>query len=98
MAAAPALHVNTGRTRIAVEGIGFGAREPVIVRLVGQGVVSARVTASAAGAFRVVLRRPPGPACGALALQASGARGSAAFLRFRPHECNPPGLGEEGNR
>ena len=54
-------------------------------------VAPAAATASVAGAFRVILAKPPALACGRLVIRAVGSRGSLVTIRFGPPECNPPG-------
>ena len=95
----PALNLVAQRPRVAVRGVGFLPQETVRVTVLGATVVTGRATAAADGSFRLSLRRPAPLSCGRLLVRAAGARGSRAFLRLGPPECNPTGAAADaGNR
>jgi hypothetical protein len=86
----PSLHLVASKPRVVVRGVSFKPRELVTVRLTGKGTSTALVRASLYGAFRASLVPPPPLACGGRLLRATGSKGSTAFLRIGPLECNPP--------
>lgn len=83
--------VSSAAPNLVVRGLSFKPKERVRVRVAGQQTTTAAVTASVAGAFRVILAKPPALACGRLVIRAVGSRGSLVTIRFGPPECNPPG-------
>ena len=95
----PALQLVSQRPRVALRGIHFVPREAVVVTVIGASVVTGKATVAADGSFRSSLRRPSPLACGRLLVRATGTRGSRAFLRVGPPECNPAGVDPaDGNR
>lgn len=72
-------------------GTGFKAKEHLLVRLAGVGVVSKRVVAGATGAFRVTLTPPLPRACGQYLLTVVRPAAKPVRLKIGPPECAPSG-------
>lgn len=73
-----------------VRGTGFKARERLLVRLAGVGVVSKRVVAGVDGSFRVSLRTPEPRACGQYLLTVvRPATAKPVRVKIGPPECAP---------
>jgi hypothetical protein len=64
-----------------IRGVGFKAKEKVVLRLTGAGTGTATGTATAAGTVTLTLPKAAVTACSAYVLRATGASGSVATLK-----------------